>query len=129
MQPVQDVTQPKVKNQQSVCHSQICSCLYELYSVCTQVRAISFYCSLPAKKWQLFLELSIIYCPSFTLASQIHGGNYILISHLTSLVSFKNSTRVLEWAHGTVGKLGNKITVTTSLSSIYYSAELRPISI
>ena len=53
---------------------------------------------------------------------------YMLIYDLTSLVSCKDSTRVLEWAQGTVGKLGNKITVTTSLSSIYYSAELRPIS-
>ena len=78
-----------------------------------------------AKNSSFFLNWS-----SSTAASQhqIHGGNYMLISHLTSLVSCKDSTRVLEWAHGTVGKLGNKITVTTSLSSIYYSAELRPIS-
>ena len=105
--------------------SQICPYLCELYSVCTQFRAISFYCSLQGKNGSFFLN-----CPSSTAASQhqIHGGNYMLISHLTSLVSCKNSTRVLEWAHGTVGKLGNKITVTTSLSSIYYSAELRSIS-
>ena len=125
MQPVQDVTQPKVKNQLSVHNSQIRPCLCELYSVCTQFRAISFYCSLQGKNGSFFLN-----CRSSTAASQheIHGGNYMLISHLTSLVSCKNSTRVLEWAHGTVGKLGNKITVTTSLSSIYYSAELRSIS-
>ena len=93
--------------------------------VCSQFRAISFYCSLQGKNGSFFLN-----CPSSTAARQhqIHGGNFMLISHLTSLVSCKDSTRVLEWAHGTVGKLGNKITVTTSLSSIYYSAELRPIS-
>ena len=89
------------------------------------VRAISFYFSLQGKKGGFFLN-----CQSSTAASQhqIHGGNYMLISQLISLVSCKDSTRVLEWAHGTVCKLGSKITVTTSLSSIYYSAELRPIS-